>query len=223
MRAFLRYLGQLVSTAWGALFLIAGAISTAVTFVVIYRPRFALPYWVPGLISIVAWLVAPYRLHQQQQKTIEVLTATQQRPPRAQLKIFEERDSYFIRRSTSQSPKREVGFYLELSASIENKGNRTATITKYDLQIESVGEFPDVLPSPQTWIVGLRAQHSLGNSSVVRSYIEVPAERLAANLRIPFMLDSVVPEGVKQIRCELTARDTEGNRASAWITALERG
>jgi len=225
MRMFGRYLWTLITTWWGAAFLLAGAVSTSVTFIPLYKLRFSLPRWIPGAISIAAWLVAPYRLYQRQQAQIEVVTANQQQPRRASLKIIEEQDSYFIRRSTpeSQMPKREAGMYLELSVSIENKGDRAATITAYGLQIECVGGFPDVRPSPQTWVWGLRSQHSIGNSSAVRSYIEVPAERLASNVKIPFMLDSLAPEEAGQIRCELTVRDTEGNSASAWITAVERG
>jgi len=154
---FGRYLRQVLSTGWGILFLIAGAISTGVTFVLIYRPKFALPYWIPGAISIAAWLVAPYRLYRQQQTQIDILTANQQRPRRAKLTVVEEQDSYYIRRSTPQgtTPKRESGMYLELSVSIENKGERPATITSYSLRIEGMGEFHDVRPSPQDWIWGL--------------------------------------------------------------------
>ena len=225
MRMFGRYLRQVLGTGWGILFVVAGAISTCVTFVLIYKPKFALPYWIPGAISIAAWLIAPYRLYRQKQTQIEILTANQHRPRRAKITAFEERDSFYIRRSEPQgvTPKREAGIYLELSASIENKGERPATITSYGLRIDGVGEFPDVRPSPQSWVWGLKAQHALNNTSVVNSYIEVPAERLASHLKIPFMLDSIAPSEAHQLRCELTVRDTEGNTASAWLTAIERG
>jgi hypothetical protein len=222
---FGRYLWRVLGTGWGILFLIAGAVSTCVTFVLIYSPKFALPYWIPVAISIAAWLIAPYRLYRQQQTQIEDLTATQQRSRRAKLMVIEEQGSYYIRRSMAQgeTPKRETGMYLEVSVSIENKGDRPATITNYNLIIEGVGEFPDVRPSPQSWVWGLRAQHGLDGRSVVKSYIEVPAERLASDQKIPFMLDSTAPPDVRQIRCELTVRDTEGNSASIRLTAIERG
>jgi hypothetical protein len=225
MRMFGRYLRQIFSTGWGTLFLIAGAISTCVTFVLIYKPGFALPYWVPGALSIAAWLVAPYRLYRHQQMQIEALTAGQQRQRRANLRVIEEQGSYYIRRSTPQgtTPKREMGMYLELSVSIENKGERSATITSYSLRIEGVGEFPDIRPSPQSWVWGLNAQHALNDKSMVSSYIEVPAERLASHQNIPFMLDAISPSDARQIRCELTVSDTEGNSASVWLNAIERG
>src|SRR5689334_7004556 len=103
MRHFLHYLKHVFSTAWGVLFLIAGAISTGVTFILMYRPGFAQPYWIPGAISIFAWLVAPYRLYEEQRTQIEAFTATQQRARRANLKIIEEQGSYFIRRSSGQT------------------------------------------------------------------------------------------------------------------------
>jgi len=139
--------------------------------------------------------------------------------------VIEEQNSYYIRRSTPQNvtPKREVGVFLELSVSIENKGERAATITGYSLHIDGVGDFSDVRPSPQNWVWGLKAQYQVNSSGAVASYIEVPAERLASNQKIPFMLDSVVPSDARQIRCELTVRDTEGNSASVWLTAVERG
>src|SRR5207245_3979261 len=90
--------------------------------------------------------------------------------------------------SDLNAEKREDGMYLELSISIENKGERPATITNYSLRIEGVGEFPDVRPEPQTWIWGLRAQHAIGSPNVVQSHIEVPAERLALQKKLPFML-----------------------------------
>lgn len=225
MKMFGRYLWQIFSTGWGILFLIAGTVSTCVTFVLIYKPGFALPYWIPGALSIAAWLIAPYRLYRQQQTQIEALTANQQRPRRAKLKVIEEQGSYYLRRSTPQgtTPKHEEGMYLELSVSIENKGERPATITNYSLRIEGVGEFPDIRPSPQSWVWGLKAQHSLNNTSVVKSHIEVPAERLASHQKIPFMLSAISPSDARQIRCELTVRDTEGNSASVWLNAIERG
>ena len=225
MKMFGRYLWQIFSTGWGILFLIAGAVSTCVTFVLIYKPGFALPYWIPAALSIAAWLIAPYRLYRQQQVQIETLTANQQRPRRAKLTVIEEQGSYYIRRATPQSttPKREEGMYLELSISIENKGERPATITNYSLSIEGLGEFPDIHPSPQSWVWGLKAQHDLGKRSLVKSYIEVPAERLAPHQKIPFMLDAISPSGSRQIRCELTISDTEGNSASVWLNAIEQG
>jgi len=225
MKMFGRYLWNIVSTWWGAAFLIAGAVSTSATFIPLYLPKFALPHWILGAVSIAAWLVAPYRLYQRQQGQIEALSANQQMPRRAHLKIIEERDSYFLRRSASQNevPRPEVGIYLEMSVSIENKGNRPATITGYDLRIEGIGEFRDLRPSPQSWVWGLKAQHAIAGADAAKAYIEVPAERLASHQKIPFMLDSLAPEGAEHLRCELTVRDTEGNSATTWITATERG
>jgi len=60
-------------------------------------------------------------------------------------------------------------------------------------------------------------------SEVVKNYIEVPAERLAQHLHIPFMLNDVPQSDARQIRCDLTVTDTEANSASATLTASERG
>jgi hypothetical protein len=222
MRTFIRYLRDLLGSAWGVLFVIAGAISTGVTFVVIYRPTFTLPHWLPGAISIVAWLLAPYRLYLKQRAEIVTLAANEQKPRRSKLFVLSEPGSNYIRRGENG---REAGMYLELWVSIENKGDRPATVTSYRLRIENVGDFPDVRPEPRTWIWGLRAQHGLAKQGpeTVTDYIDVPAERVAARRKLPFMLNSPAPPNVREIRCELTVKDTEGNSASGWITAVEVG
>jgi hypothetical protein len=225
MKMFLRYLCEVLNTGWGILFLIAGGVSTCVTFVLIYNPQFALPYWIPGAISIGAWLFAQYRLYDKQQQQIGVLTASQQQPRRAKLIVLEEQGSYFIRRSAPQNstPRAEVGIYLELLVSIENKGERSAIITSYSLHIEEMGDFANLRPSPQSWVLGMRAQHAIDPKDAVKAYVEVPPEGLAAHQRIPFVLDALAPGSVTQIRCELTLKDTEGNSASTWLTAINRG
>ncbi len=224
MRIFGRYFVELLSSAWGVLFVLAGAISTGVTFALIYNPTFALPHWIPGAISISAWLLAPYRLYRKQRAEIQILKAAQPRPRRSELIIIPESGSYYIRRALDNS-KRDEAMYLELCVSIENKGERPATVTGYSLRIENVGEFVNIRPEPQMWIWGLRAQHALGNvgPDMVQSYIEVPGERVAARKKLPFMLNRPAPSEVREVRCELTVKDTEGSSASAWITAPEIG
>jgi hypothetical protein len=223
MRVFGKYVRELLSSAWGILFVIAGAISTSVTFALIYKPTFALPHWIPEAISILAWLLAPFQLYQRKQREIETLTANQRKPRRSELIILPESGSNYIRRATDGS-RRDEAMYLELCVSIENKGERAATVTSYSLRIENVGEFPNIRPEPQTWILGLRAQHAINlGPDTVQSYIEVPGERLATRKKLPFMLNVGAPLGARQIRCELTVEDTEGNSASAWITAVEIG
>jgi hypothetical protein len=223
MRTFGRYLGELLSSAWGILFVIAGAISTGVTFVLIYKPTFALPHWIPAGISILAWVLAPYQIYRRQQTQIQTLTANQRRPRRSELMILPEPESYYIRRATDGS-RRDEAIYLELCVSIENKGERPATVTAYSLRIENVGEFPNIRPEPQTWIWGLRAQHALGNPGpeTVRSYIEVPGERVAARRKLPFTLNSPAPADARQIRCELTVQDTEGTPRVLGLQPLRR-
>jgi hypothetical protein len=93
----------------------------------------------------------------------------------------------------------------------------------YDLQIEGVGQFKDLIPAPQRYVLGRAAQHALNISETVRNYIEVPAERLAPHQHIPFMLNAGPTVDSRQIRCELAVTDSEGNSASVWLNASERG
>jgi hypothetical protein len=225
VRTFARYLKEVLGTGWGTVFLIAGAISTSVTFILIYQPRFVLPYWVPGAISIAAWLIAPYRLYQKQAGQIALLEEQQQQRRRAKLILIGEYGSFYIRCFTPPgiSPKRETGMYLELVVSIENKGERPATITRYDLRIDGMGAFANQRPSPQNYILGQNAQHALNVSGAVKNYIEVPTERLAPHQRIPFMLHVAPPPDVRKLQCELTVSDTEGNSALASLEPFEQG
>lgn len=225
MRTFARYLKEVFSTGWGTVFLIAGAISTLVTFILVYRPRFVLPYWVPGAISIAAWLIAPYRLYQKQAAQIGSLEEQQQQRRRANLVLIGEHGSFYIRCFTPPgiTPKRETGMYLELVVSVENKGERPATITRYDLTIEGIGAFADQRPSPQNYVLGQNSQHALNLSGVIKNYIEVPAEQLAPHQRIPFMLNAAPPLDARKVHCELTVTDTEGNSAITLLEPLEQG
>lgn len=222
---FGKYLRQLFGTTWGLAWSIGGAISTSVTFILIYWRHFALPFWIPIAISVAAWLIAPYRLYERQRNEFEKLSAKQQQPRRSELRVIEEPGSYFIRRAAPHSspPRTQIGIYLQLSISIENKGQRPATIASYDLSIEGVGEFPDAHLSPQNYVWGLKAQHAVGNVKEVGPYVEVPAERLAANLFLPFMLDAILPSEIRQLRCKLTVRDTEGSTATGSLTLVDRG
>jgi hypothetical protein len=222
---FGRYLKEVFSTGWGIFFLAAGAVSTSVTFILIYRPGFALPYWVPGALSITAWLVAPYKLYKKQWEHIDDLEAQQQQRRRATLLLIEESGSFYIRRFTPTgiTPKSETGMYLELWVSIENKGERSATITHYDLLIDGMGQFLDQRPAPQNYVLGRNVQHALNTSEMVKNYIDVPAERLAAHQHIPFMLNAAPPADARQIRCELKIMDTEGNIAATYLNVVQRG
>ncbi len=224
MRTFARYLKEVLSTGWGILFFVAGVVSTLVTFVLIYRPAFVLPYWVPGALSIVAWLIAPYRLYEKQHLCIEALELQIQHR-RAKLVLIEEPGSFYIRCFTPAgiTPKRETGIYLELWVSIENKGDRPSTIIRYDLRIDGIGEPASLRPAPQQYVLGRKSQHSLNVSELVKNYIEVPAERVAAHQHIPFMLSANPTPDARRICCELKVTDTEGNSASVQLNAAERG
>ena len=223
MRIFVRYLRAVFSTAWGVLFVIAGVLSTVVTFVLIYRPHFVLPYWVPAVLSIVAWLMAPYRLYQEQRNRIEALEAFNQKQRRAELVLIEETGSFYIRCFTpaGMTPKRETGIYLELCVSVENKGERSSTINHYDLRIEELGEFKAQRPSPQSYVLCRTSQYGLNISERVKNYIEVQAERIAPNQRIPFMLNMPLATSDRQIHCQLDIGDSEGNSATIQLVVTE--
>jgi hypothetical protein len=222
---FGHYLQEVLSTGWGIFFFIAGAVSTLVTFILIYQSRFVLPYWVPGALSIAAWLIAPYRLYRKQQVRIEALEAQQQQRRRSVLVLKKEPGSYYIRLFSPHgiTPRIETGVYLELVISIENKGERPATISRYDLRIDGMGEFMDQHPSPQSYVIGRTSQHALNVMGIVTGYIEVPAERLAAHRPIPFMLNVPLPPDLQKMRCELTVTDTEENSATAELDVDSRG
>jgi hypothetical protein len=78
-----------VRSAWGITFLIAGFISTAMTFVAIYVPEYHLPRWILIAIAVAAFLSAPMRLYIEQERRIVELGARIEPPRRAQLVLKE--------------------------------------------------------------------------------------------------------------------------------------
>lgn len=225
MRRFGRYLREVLRTGWGIFFFIAGAISTSVTFVLVYRPSFSLPYWIPGALSIAAWLIAPYKLYRKQEDHVETLKAQQQQRRRATLVLLEESGSFYIRRFTPAgiTPQSETGIYLELWISVENKGDRPATICRYDLRIDGIGDFPSLRPVTPSYVLGRNMQHALNASEKVKNYIEVLAERLKPHQYVAFMLNATPVPDARQIHCEFTVTDTEQNSATIRMNAAEHG
>jgi len=223
---YIRYLRALFGSAWGTAFLIAGSISTAMTFVAIYMPEYHLPRWIPIGIAVAAFLFAPLRLYMQQEQRIEQLQSRIEQPRRARLVLKEEEGSSFIR-MCDRPQGAEVGLYVEPHVTIENKGPRTATIESYDIRFPEVPQIQTlkkVQPRPFSMVPGTMANHSVGNgNNYVRGYVEVGGERLIGPLQIPFAVYSALPEKLHPLKCELTVRDTEGNTASATLNLHQRG
>jgi hypothetical protein len=74
----------------------------------------------------------------------------------------------------------------------------------------------------------LNANHGLGGGSdYIRSYIDIPAEKLVGPLRLPFVVLGSLPAPLYEkdinLQCLLTVRDTEGNTASASMLLSQRG
>jgi hypothetical protein len=224
---YIRYFRALFGSAWGIALLVAGFISTAMTFVPLYAPGFHLPRWILVAVAVAAFLFAPLRLYVQQAQQIAQFEASKEKPRRAQLVVKEEEGGSFIRMYDRTQGGVEVGLYVEPHVTIENKGPRTATIESYDIRFPEVPQIQaqeKLRPTPMTMVPGAVANHSVGNgNNYVRGYVEVGGERLIGPLQIPFVVYSALPEKLHPLKCELTVRDTEGNTASAVLDIHQRG
>ena len=230
---FVRYLRGLFGNAWGLAFLLAGFISTAMTFVALYYPAFHLPHWILTAIAIVAFLLAPFRLYALQQKKMAALESSVQPPRKAVLVLKPEGVGFYLRVIDDHTSRKVVGLYVEPRVTIENKGIRNAVIESYDLSFPELQEIEaqsNVKPQPKEGVLlpALIANHGLGGGSdYVRSYVDVPAEKLVGPLRIPLWVPGSIPKQLhetgRNLQCELTVRDTEGNTASASMALSQRG
>jgi hypothetical protein len=230
---FGRYLRSLVGNAWGLVLLLAGFTSTAMTFVALYEPEFHLPRWIPIFIAITAFLLAPFRLYRLQEKKIAELVSNRQPSRRAALRVKAEGSGFYLRMIDNHTNRNVTGIYVEPRVTIENKGTRNAVIESYDLHFPEIPEIQPqigVKPHPldNGFIPALNANHGLGGGSeYIRSYIDVPAERLVGPLRIPFVVSGSLPTPLYgkdiNLQCRLTVRDTEGNTASALMFLSQRG
>jgi hypothetical protein len=230
---FGRYLRSLVGNAWGLVLLLAGFVSTAMTFVPLYMPQFHLPRWIPIFIAIAAFLLAPFRLYRLQEKKIAELVSNRQPSRRAALVLKAEGAAFYIRMIDNHTNRNVTGLYVEPRVTLENKGTRNAVIESYDLHFPEIPEIQaqsKVKPHPldNGFIPALNANHGVGGGSdYIRSYIDVPAEKLIGPIRIPFVVLGPLPAPLYEkdinLQCLLTVRDTEGNTASASMLLSQRG
>lgn len=223
---FVRYLRDLFGNTWGLVLLLAGFISTAATFVSLYYPAFHLPRWILIAVAVVAFLLAPFRLYVSQQKRIATLEASVQPPRKANLVLKPEPGGFYIRMVDNRTHRQVTGLYVEPHVTIENKGPRPATIEFYDLDFPEVPEFQileKVRPNPVNEIQGLEATHMVGTGTeFVRGYVEVGAERLVGPLRIQFIVPGLLISS-HPLKCNLTIRDTENNKASIALVLHQHG
>lgn len=230
---FWRYLRDLFGNAWGVALLLAGFISTGMTFVAIYVPQFHLPRWILIAVAVAAFLLAPFRLYALQQKRIAGLEASAKPARKADLVLKSEGVGFYLRVVDDHTSRKVIALYLEPRVIIENKGIRNAVIESYDVRFPGLQEIPaqnNLKPYPveHTLLPALNANHGLGGGAdYVRGYVDVPAEKLVGPLRIPFWIPGSIPaqlhEKDRNLECLLTVRDTEGNTASASVLLNQRG
>jgi hypothetical protein len=230
----IRYLRALFGTALGRALFIAGFISTAMTYVSVYVPQYHLPRWILIAIAVAAFLFAPVRLYIEQEKRIAELDARVAQPRRAQLILKAEGVGFYLRIVEAHTRTKPIALYLEPRISIENKGTRNSAIESFDLRFPDLPELQaqsNVRPQrfrESDFVPAMIANHSLGGGDdYVRGYFDVPAERLVGPLRIPFVIEGALPsqlyESGRNLNCELTVRDTEGNTATTLVPLHQRG
>lgn len=85
MQRFKQFGKELFATWWARLFVLLAAGSTIATYIASFVPGFVVPRWVLVVISLVAWLLAPFDLYCRQRKQIERLDQLSKKKLIAQL------------------------------------------------------------------------------------------------------------------------------------------
>jgi len=213
----IKYIKALFGSWLTSALVVAGLISTAMTFVPIYIRNFSLTKQALIGIAIAAWVVASYRVFALQQRVIESL---EQNRRRALLKLKEESGSFYLR---SCDLSGQVGAVVELHLSIENKGDRPSTIESYDVEVQPFETIQDVKPFTDNRVSMPNGTYMLNqDSNLIRNYVEVPSERLAGPLFLRFYLPHVISPEARSLECGLIVRDTENNQATIRIQACQR-
>ena len=140
MRRFLDFTRELLATWWGRFWALLGAGSLLATYIASFVPGFVVPRWVPAVISLVAWLLAPFDLYRRQRRQIEGLSNA---VAQAEVKPAQARESgprIFLCYDLPEEAKKFPGLGItQEQLIVENTGE----VEAYDVQVEDVALEPD--------------------------------------------------------------------------------
>ena len=219
----LRFIRELFGSWWARSWVALAAVSTLTTFIPLYVHGFTLPRWILLVVSLVAWILAPFDLYRKKVSEIDRLRAAVDAIPvrRACLVIHPQPGSRFYRQ-IDQS-RSVVGVYIEVCLVIENTGTRNSVINRYDLLIRESGQrYSRLHPEPRGSIQSVRALHAGLRRDILPSgdIIRVPPEDAAGPGIIPLWIGGNVPDQ-PHLACTLILTDSESNSATSDFSIAE--
>ncbi len=207
MRKFLRLL---FSSLLSKVLFLSGLASLVAGFLGV-----GVPNWVIVTIFLGAYLYASYDVFQKQEREITTLKLEFEQKKSETEKpelVIHPKPSRFIPSITTgrQNKPTDAGTFLEFNLSVENKGNRNAHITRFDLWLD--GNFYRKLGrSYKTHIRSRTSGFPVGQDWLIptgKSSRIVEAEKLIEGKLLFFVRDVISPAR-KEISCRLEIYDTE--------------
>lgn len=215
------WLRAILHETWLAGFTLLSALSTVATFFVpklAGQPRFAL-----ALCTVIGFAIANWRVYEKQQKKIYDLEsalaeASKQRIKKAELRIHGYEQSCFTLVTNYSNRSQLLGMHVYLDMALENRGNRGATVQRYDLYVRETDKtYENIRPNLSFIDVqGRRCVRNIGGEPRVTTdgIIRVQADTTTPRGFLPFYpVDAPISiEG--PVHCRLTVTDTDGNSTS---------
>jgi hypothetical protein len=216
---FLDYVRALVSKWWSGLILLLGLASTVATFLPSVFARFHLVVWAPPAIAVLCWLAAPISVYIAQHREIGELRAKLAeitgREERSALLIREHGESRFFY-ETRDGRQITTATRVFFSLSIENSGNRNATVREYHLRFPLFQSEFDLTPDAIQSFESRTALHplSLDRYLTTDGLVRIPANTVVGPKELTFRIPDVFPTCQRELECILRVTDTQGNAAT---------
>jgi hypothetical protein len=220
-----RFVAELFGSWWGRCWVGLAAISTLSTFIPLFVRGFTLPRWILFVVSVAAWIIAPFDLYRKKLNEIDGLKAQLRAVPtrRSRLVLHSQERCRFYRQVDPNDRTRVLGVYFEICLAIENTGNRNSVINRYDLEIQESGRrYPGLHLQPRNSIQARNAQYAGLRQDFfnVGDVIRVPPEDAIGPGVLPLWISENVSE-IATLTCRLTITDTEGSTATADFVVSE--
>jgi hypothetical protein len=140
MRTFYKFLQELFSSLWGIVWVTLSVISTISTYALALSNRLLVYRWIPRVVSLVAWFLAPFDLYRRKRHEISRLRAEVEKLGKRQPEpvIHPEPNSRYYIQVEGSNGNKVRGVYVELRLTVENKGEVNSVVREFDLSIHEM-------------------------------------------------------------------------------------
>ena len=116
-----------------------------------------------------------------------------------------------------------LGTYVEVDLTIENRGRRNSIVTRFDLNIAELGDFPDMMPQPRNYVQTRNINFAVAQTFITRNdKLLVPANNFAQGL-LPIYLEKAPADEIQDLHITLTIVDTDNMTASGEFVLTRQG